>query len=422
MEEASSKFNINIVRDIFLHGEAHHVALIQKLIKGYYFLQPKDLRLLGAEPRQDTFFVVAAVDFGNVKKLQDVARAFELSSAPLVHRLIYAVAPQDLPKEALLFAQEIGARYVACGPGKNDDLKDYLKRVCSEAHQVGSLAAFEDELTKAFKSADRASTTRLIEKLKALPFESEEATRLLAIAHQYLGDLKRTETYLKKLLAINSQNLWAANTLGRLLLRSGRAAQGIEVLEKLSQFHDINSERHLTLGDAYVQANLTAEARQAYKKGEALVGQGDERFEAGHAKVKLAEGDFDGALAVLQGKSFSRDVISFLNMRAIMAMRGGRHAEGLNFYSQAVKGSGEAKEIKAKVLFNMGLAYVRMDDLQKAQELFLESCQIGGPQFQRARGPLDVVKGVLKNKERGKTSTPKESMELIDEVEWETLF
>lgn len=419
MEEASSKFNINIVRDLYLFGEPHHVALVQKLVKGYYFLHPKDIKLLTAEDRQDTFFVVAAVDFSQPTKMQDVARIFSQITAPLACRLIYSVAPQELSREALLFAQEIGARYVAVGPGKNDEIKDYLKRICTEAHQVGSLAAFEEELTAAYRSGDKAGALRVIDKLKALPHESEDASRLLAVAYLHSNDLKRAEVYLKRLLAVNPQNLWAANNLGRLMLKSGRAAQGIEILEKMSQFHELNSERHLALGDAYVQAGLPAKAEAVYKKGEDLVGQHDQRFVEGHVKVKLVEGDLGGALSLLDGKSFSQDVISFLNMRAILSIRAGRFEEGFGYYSQAVKGAGEAKDTKAKVLFNMGLAYVRIDDLAKAQECFFESCQIGGPRFQRAKGPLEVVKNVLKNKERGKGSAAKELVSEV-EVEWES--
>lgn len=425
MEEATtSKFNINVVRDLYVHGEPHHVALVQKLLKGYYFLHLKAFKELPSW-RDDTHFVLAAVDFTDSAKMQAVARLFSDLKSPLAHGLLYAVAPNDLTREQLLFAQEIGARYVAAGPGKNDELKEYLKRLCLEAHQVGSLAAYEDELEAGYASHDHAAVLRVVEKLRAIPHESEEATRLIAIAYMNVGDLKRAEASLRKLLVINPQNLWAANHLGRLFLRSGRGAQGIEVLQKMSAFHELNGERLLTLGDAYVQCGETKKAEETYRKGDKVSAGTDPRFHEGLAKVKLADKDYQGALQLLGNRAFTHDVISFLNMRAIMSIRNGGVGEGLEYYRYALDGAGDDNEVKAKLKFNMGLAFVRADDLEKAQECFHDSCVLGGPRFQRAKKPLDVVKNVLKNKDKPqlrKAAKAKILDEDGDELEWETLY
>lgn len=419
MEEATSKFNINLLREVFVCGEAHHVALIRKLLKGYYFLNLRDGKDLGSV-RDDQHFVVFAADFTSTARMQEVAKAFGSIESPMAYGLLYLVQPNELSREQLLFAQEIGIRYVAAGPGKNDEFKEHIKRVCIESHQVGSLKAYEDEIEVAYRTHNMATLHKTLDRLKALP-ETEDGLRLLAINSMYLNDLRRAEGYLRKLLLLNNQNLWAANTLGKLFLRSGKAAQGIEVLSKLSQFHELNSERFLTLGNAYIQTGDTQLAEANYAKGDGLTAGSDRRFKEGLAKVKLADKDYQGALSLLGEQILSEDVLSFLNMRAIMSMRSDRLDEAMEYYGYALKGAGEDKDVQAKLKFNMGLAYIKNMDLEKAQACFRDSCLLGGPRFQRARGPLEIVANAIKNKGKIKHGQKTEQL-VIEDVEWETLY
>jgi tetratricopeptide (TPR) repeat protein len=419
MEELGSKFNINVRRDLFLLGEAVHVNHIKNLIKGYYFLNPREGRQLPSQ-HEDTHFVVAAIDFNVPSQMQAVARIFQEMTSATAVRLIFAVAPDELGREHLLFSQEIGARYVAHGLGKGDDLKEHLKRLCIENHQAGAMQPFEIDIDRAYKAHDMAAMRRVIDKLAALPVQSEEILRLQAITCMYVNEVKQAENHLKRLLLQNPQNLWAANSLGRLYLRSGRVQEGIEVLQRLSSFHDLNAERALELGDAYVRGNMPREAEKQFELGIKLTAGEDARFNEGLAKVKLADNDVTGAMKLLGNRDLSENVVSFLNMRAIMSIRSDKFEEGMQYYQVAVDGTPNDKELRAKLKFNMGLAYARTGDLGKAESLFFESLQLGGARFQRARGPLDTIKNIITN--RGKTRPTKKDIELISDVEWETLY
>jgi len=425
MEEASSKFNINFVRDLFLVGPSDRIEQLRKVLKPYYFLQPK----VGEESygvlSSDPHFVVIIADFTSPESMQKTARVCASSESPLAHRVVYVVAPNELSREQLLFAQEVGARFVCSGPGKNDELKDYLKRVCSEVHQLGSLSAYEHDLLEAIKVRDSAAVRRLADKLRALPVTTEEVLRLLCSASLFTNEAKRLEAYLKRLLTLNPQHLWAANTLGKLYLRTGKAAEGMDVLQKLSHFHELNSERLLTLGDAQVVAGKVEQAEATLHKSVALVGADDVRVQEGLAKVKLAQQDLKGALGYLGDKEFSQDMISFLNMRAIMSIRSQKYAEGIEYYDYAVRGAGSDNQLKAKLLFNMGLGFVRTGNLERATDCLTESCSLGGPKFQRAKGPLEKVAVVLKNREKNKAAGIEETVKLDsggEETEWETLI
>jgi len=132
-----------------------------------------------------------------------------------------------------------------------------------------------------------------------------------------------------------------------------------------------------------------------------------------------------GALGYLGDKEFSQDMISFLNMRAIMSIRSQKYAEGIEYYDYAVRGAGSDNQLKAKLLFNMGLGFVRTGNLERATDCLTESCSLGGPKFQRAKGPLEKVAVVLKNREKNKAAGIEETVKLDsggEETEWESLI
>jgi tetratricopeptide (TPR) repeat protein len=420
MEDAVSKYNINVHRDVFLIGEAHHAAVIKKLLKSYQFLTVRSVTELAAA-HDEQHFVVAAVDFTNTRSIAFAARSFAQAGSPFTHRIVLAVSPDPISSEQRLFCNEIGARFVATGEGRYDTLKDYLKRICVEAHHVGSLAAFETDLANAAKAQDREAARRTLTKLRAIPGESEDLVRLQAVAYIQLNELRRAESLLKRLLAINPQNLWAANELGRLLLASGRGAEGIETLQKLSQFHELNSERMLELGNAYARAGLAREAEASFKSGDAMAPGADFRFKEGLAKVKLLDADYAGAVASLGAKELSREVLAFMNLRAIMAVRSRRVEEGIQYYKYAVDGCPD-KTLRAKLLFNMGLAYARLGDLESARSSLETSALLGGDRFSRARGPLEVVKNVIKSRDPSRPQHLPAAPIITDDADWETLF
>src|SRR5688500_15359350 len=114
VEEVASRFNIAFVRDTFIIAEPKQAEQLQKLLKPLQFLVQKDGRdFLNHGDSQH--FVIAACDFTVTKQMQVIAKLFGEMNHLLAHRVIFATAPEAMLSEYLLFSQEIGARYVACG-------------------------------------------------------------------------------------------------------------------------------------------------------------------------------------------------------------------------------------------------------------------------------------------------------------------
>jgi len=347
MSDVSTTYSLNVNRDLHVVGSSADFALIKKTLAPLPFIDvrdPKDLFL----PRESTYFVVAAMDFQSLKSLQLVSSLFARIENPLAHKIIYVTLPVILTDQQLLYTVEIGARYAAHGPGREDDLRTYVKRVAIEANDRSTLVGIEQEMDQLHRKNDREGLAVLNDRISDIGKhgkEGEELWRLQARISHYLLRPKREEHYLKRILATNPQNLWAANALGRLFIRQHRVSEGIEVLRKMSLFHELNAERNYAIGNACLHANDLSGAKEEFAKGNDLAGGNDVRFKEGLAKVEFAQGNAGAAMNILGDRHLSPDVLSFLNMRAIMAIRSGKFEEGFRHYELAIKGCDRADDV-----------------------------------------------------------------------------
>jgi hypothetical protein len=105
-----------------------------------------------------------------------------------------------------------------------------------------------------------------------------------------------------------------------------------------------------------------------------------------------------------------------------MASKQNNFSESIRYYDFASAGAGTDSELQAKLKFNMALAYVRMNNLAKAQTFFQESMKLGGKKFQRAKGPLEVVSNIMAKKSNLTDTSRREILGANEVEEWETVF
>jgi len=415
----TGKYGLNVNRELFILGSATEVAHIRTVLAPLTFLVPVEISQL-EKPRTETHFIVGCADFSNLINLHSIARTFTALNSSHCHKLLFATAPEKLAREHLLFGAELGARYTAQGGNRDEDLRKYIKKICLDLQEASSVPWYEQEMVKAYNRGDEPKLEQIAARLGEMPKDNEEVLRALVLVNQYLGSFDKVEFYLKKMLALNAQNLWAANGLGRMFLRSGRAADGIELLEKMSQFHEINSERLLDLGTAYLNVGEAGQARQVLQKGEKLTGGQDGRFAEGLAKASTIDGNPRVALSLLP-KPYSIDLVAFLNMRAIIQIKAGKIQEGLDLYDIAWSGIAEERVLKSKLRFNMGLGFLKAGKLEDAIKCFEESTMLGGVEFGRAAKPLTIVRNVVatQHKQGKPVAATGEVMRWSEEMEWE---
>lgn len=395
--DQQSRYNAVKHQQVIAVGGADHTEMLRRSLTPLNFVQCKV-----AKDREDVDlnaqFLIMAVDFDNLPVLQTLAK-FLMSLTQFSGVVaIYSVGTRNLAEEDLLFGIELGVKRTLSGRHRDEDLRSLIKKHALEMTLHGSMAYVASEVMKSLSKGHDAIRMQL-EKLASMDKDSEEVNRLQAILFEARSDYRRMEFHLKQTLRINPENLWAANKLGQHYLRNRRAAEGIEILQKLSRFHELNAERLLVLGDAFLNAGRPVEAGDALSKGQHLTGGRDARFAEALAKVDLLCGDVPSALSKVGKKYLSPPVVAFLNTRAVMATRSGKHDQGIKLYHDAVAGADpDDRLVLAKLYFNMGLAYVRSRRIEHGIDAFAKSITVGGTQFDRAKKPLSVAREILAKK------------------------
>jgi tetratricopeptide (TPR) repeat protein len=418
--EQQSRFNVMVNQLVTAVGPDAQTEILRRTLTPLNFVQ---MKIAKSEKDVDpaSQFLVAVVDFTNMPVVQTLAKFItSVSSNFSGVSVIYAINPVSLTEKELLLGVELGIKRVFFGPRRDEELRSFIKQQAIAVTENGSMAFVEAEVLKNLKKGEAALKLQS-EKLAAMDKDSDDVNRLQAMVFEARGDLRRMEFHLKQTLKSNPQNLWAANKLGQFYLANKRVAEGIEILKKLSRFHEMNSERMLVLGDAYLNCGKTQEADQALTKGNELTGGGDARFAEGLAKVDLLKGDMASALRRVGKKYLSAPVLAFLNTRAVMAVRSGQAESGLKLYQEAVEGCDpEQKVIAAKIYFNMGLAFTRAHKIPEGVKAFEKSIQEGGAEFNRAEKPLAIAKVIAAKKPGSSPSELASSQQSIEELEFET--
>lgn len=419
MDQKISQYRINQARRFYCNGSQDFCERTTKLLASLDFLVPTPLTQFDAKSTLP-YVVVTEVDFDDTAMMQSIAREMETRWTPFGYKILCAKGDTPLHHPYLLFGVEIGAGYTAHGVDKESQMKERIKKWALDSQDGVIYTAILAEIERCYLNHDQEGLRKVGANLNELNRSNEEVLKLQVIYNQKINRPSRVEFFLKEILRQNPQSLWAANQLGRYYIEHQSASLGIEVLEKLSHFHNLNGERLLTLGNAYLNAGMPERAIGALEVGSALNHGGDSRFEQGLQKATLTQCvQSQDDLSLFDGKPLHRDVLSFLNMRAILAIKSGRWEEGYRFYEVALKGAAEEPILGAKLSFNQGLAYVRAGDVGKAKESFKRSTELGGREFTRAARPYAITTSILQRSAAPETFQDELQELSLVEDQWE---
>ena len=98
--------------------------------------------------------------------------------------------------EHFLFAHQLGATFTAYGYGKDQRLRDYLKKIVLSRKNIPSLAGMEVDLDKAHHAGNIGEIRKISQKLLTMGKESPQILRMLAISCNYAHQFKKSLFYL----------------------------------------------------------------------------------------------------------------------------------------------------------------------------------------------------------------------------------
>ncbi len=202
---------------------------------------------------------------------------------------------------------------------------------------------------------------------------------------------REAETLFRRILELDDSNVMAMNELGKMLYRSGKVKEALETLRLCKKLSPDNMERLCLIGQAELAQHNAEAARTAFR--EVLsIDQQDGMARAGLTLADNAAVFFAQAHASV---SVTKNFASLMNTIGITKVRTGLVDEGLIQYQAALPFITNSLDL-AKVMFNLGLGFLRKKDINLAVEWFQKSIEQGGKSFAKAEEYVRRLKPLVK--------------------------
>lgn len=160
------------------------------------------------------------------------------------------------------------------------------------------------------------------------------------------------------ILSRDPSNLRAMHILGRCRMKAGQLQEAIEVFEQASKHNRLKVDRLIEFGSALL---LTGRYQEAIKQFDLAlsVDSSSNAAKKGKSQCKLMIGELNDALEILTDSAGGHEIAAIFNASAIMSIKQGKFAAGIDMYRAALSVLGRNPKVAARLHFNMGLAYYK---------------------------------------------------------------
>jgi tetratricopeptide (TPR) repeat protein len=206
-------------------------------------------------------------------------------------------------------------------------------------------------------------------------------------------ELTLAEKHAEDLLNEDKMNVRAMNLLSRVYMKRGEFDKASRVLEGANILSPDQPGRLVLLGDAFYGQGDTKKAADAY--GQALENDPENTEAMGKlGQIKLDEGDVNALLELFSNHGSESEKAGFFNNAAVAAVKKEQYMEALELYQLALK-TLESNEYKAKIYFNIALAYRRWGKIEEAFKAAKRSVKYDNT-YTKAQRQMDELAGIMK--------------------------
>jgi tetratricopeptide (TPR) repeat protein/CheY-like chemotaxis protein len=235
-----------------------------------------------------------------------------------------------------------------------------LKMVTKTESSVGEMQRKIRGLASSTGKNSQIEADKIIEETY-LQYRHDPAIRI-----EFGGVLIRREQYdeaktiAEQILKKEPQNLRAMSLTSRALMKQGKLKEAIAIMENANTLAPGNTERLMTLGDAFYKTGQTEKAksylRQARDSDPSAAGDVDKQL----GQIALDEGDMSAALDLFVGSCTEDESAGYFNNSAVMATKAGKPEHALELYQTALKAL-KTNRLKPAVYYNIALTYCDLE-------------------------------------------------------------
>ena len=345
--ELERPFSQSANSPFYLLGEQERRTIVANILKSLPFIYQRPMTEIFGE-QAGTPFVVASCDMTDPAEVHTLIRCMtRIGNVPAV-KILHLAQPEYPSLEHLIFGLHIGCEFVSWGNERATKLRQFIKNKSHQRMDAGQYSRANKQIALAGSYRDYGKLHQLARNISADGRDDARTLRLLIKINEHLNKSQRVLAYLLQMLQLNPQDIWAANKLALFHVEANDIGRGLELLESKSDFSALR-------GEASFSATL---------------------FE----QTTLPK--------------LSKTLLSFLNVRAVMAIRNNCIDEGINYYKLALAGSSE-DVVLSKIHFNIGIAFLRNHQAQESVFHLEESLRLGTKMgYLKAKRPLETARKI----------------------------
>jgi tetratricopeptide (TPR) repeat protein len=282
----------------------------------------------------------------------------------------------------ILFAKELSTQLLSIGTeygvakslqerALGETLAPAVESVLAELSKPSSLRSHLVRLELAAEKEAFGEVDRIVEDFYHL--YPEHPRSLVEFANLCIrrGNWNKARQVSAKAAEKFPDNLRVVNLTARLDMHEGKRGEALRKLEQADLVSPKNLERLVLFGDVFRTSGDNDTARAYY--GQALeVDDGSKDAKKGLGLVELTEGDVNAALELFRDAASEEEIGGFFNNTAILAVRSGEFEKAGRLY-EAARGALRADPLRAKVTFNLGLAYRKWNKPAQAAGAFVQA-------------------------------------------------
>jgi tetratricopeptide (TPR) repeat protein len=287
--------------------------------------------------------------------------------------------------QALL--KEMGVAGVLAKPSNRADFVQSILWVVQQEAMPTDQATMERKLRSAIKERNFEEIAEIKKRYMEdpnIPYGYKEMIEAEVAFSQ--GKFEKARDSAINALRYNGDSLLVLNLLGKTLMSLQQFDAALKFFEKAQNLSPQNLERLCQIAEVHSELGNDEEADSALEKAEKM-DSGSQSIVETKAKDAMKKGDTDRAKALFSQLDSLENVVSYLNNQAVALARCDKFDQSFDHYSKAIASIPDEKEgLRAIVLYNLGLAYIRSGEMDKARDTLRDAgCHEGSRVYQKAR-------------------------------------
>lgn len=233
--------------------------------------------------------------------------------------------------------------------------------------------------------------------LKLLDFAPDNPRAIVELAESFIaqGQWEKAEHLLRPHLELDPPYARIKHLYARCRLKAQDYNGAIASLKGAQLISPYNTERLLEMGEMFLELDRLDEADEAFR-GILEIAPESSSAKMGRSKGMLLAGEVNEALGLLRECASMRELSSVFNTAAIIAIKQKKYSVGYNLYKKALQILAKDKKLSAKIVYNMGIGFVKEGDPQKGLQCFIKSNKLD-PALANAKHNITILEKLEKN-------------------------